>query len=54
MEIGILKKETVSQTPRRGKVVIAANLIREKVMLDSEGNEVNFRTKQIIKKNTEQ
>lgn len=37
----------------QGKTVIAANLIKESVMLDKFGNEIDPRTKQVIKKQDE-
>lgn len=36
---------------QHGKTVIASNLIHEKEMLDQDGNVIDPRTKQIIKRN---
>jgi len=44
---GIRERESTVKT---GKVVISPNLKRETVMLDRNGNEIDPRTKQIIKK----
>lgn len=34
----------------QGKTVIAANIVKQSVTLDRFGNEINWKTKQIIKK----
>lgn len=50
-----MKPKILQQPPsHKGKVVIAQNLIRERVMLDKDGNEINPRTKEIIRKADEQ
>jgi hypothetical protein len=38
------------QEPKKQTVFIAQNLIRESVMLDAHGNEIDPATKQIIRK----
>lgn len=52
MQVGILKTSE-NQTPAKKKasVVIDPNPIRTRVFLDANGNEINPRTKQIIKPN---
>lgn len=47
LDTGIREREA---THKPGSTVIAQNLIRERVMLDSEGNTIDPRTKQIIKR----
>lgn len=42
-----------SSVRREGGVYIDPNMIKEKVMLDIDGNEIDPRTKQIIKRNTD-
>lgn len=40
----------IPQDPNQGKVVLAQHMTRTRVMLDKFGNEIDPRTKQIIKK----
>jgi len=53
MKVNIGQQEaSQQQQPQKKKtVVISTNLKRERVTLDKDGNEINFRTKQIIKLN---
>lgn len=51
----ILNKErSGTVVPSKGKVVIATNIVRTKERLDKDGNIVDPKTKQIIKKADEQ
>lgn len=43
------KPMPVTTAPQRGKVVIAANIKKESVVIDKEGNVIDPRTGQIIK-----
>ncbi len=40
----------VPAQPEQGKVVLAQHMVRTRVMLDKNGNEIDPRTRQIIKK----
>lgn len=37
------------QPPKKGKIVVSMNPVRERVMLDIDGNQIDPRTKRIIK-----
>lgn len=47
------KQRTVGQAPNRNKVVVASNPVRQREMIDPDGNQIDPRTKRIIKLNTE-
>ena len=51
VNLGQPKQEAVqvNSNPEQGKVVLATNFVRSRVMLDKDGNEIDPRTKQIIK-----
>lgn len=51
MQLDILQKqkEAVQATPQRGKVVVSMRPVRESIRLDIDGNQIDPRTKQIIK-----
>lgn len=50
MKIQSNQQSNSVQLPRKSKVSIASNLIREKEMIDQDGNTIDPRTKQVIKK----
>ena len=54
MQVNINQKvaeKTTSVNPQKGKVIIAQNLVRERELLDKDGNVIdNFKTRNIIKK----
>jgi hypothetical protein len=50
MKINVNTPEKLAVPPsNRGKVVLAQTMIRERVMLDRDGNEIDPKTKQIIR-----
>lgn len=50
MQLDIHKKqEAAPNAPQRGKVVVSMNPQRERVRLDIDGNEIDPRTKKIIR-----
>lgn len=57
MKVNIIKKGLVTEKSsviNRGSTVISPNIKTERVFLDKDGNEIDPRTKQIIKRNNEQ
>ncbi len=44
------ESESVNTPKKRSGVVIATNLKRERIVLDSNGNQIDLRTKQIIRR----
>lgn len=50
MKINVHKSGERVLPQKKGGVIIASNLKRERVVLDANGNEIDMRTKQIIKK----
>lgn len=48
MEINIQNKP--APQPNRGRVVVSRHPVRERVMIDRDGNEIDPKTKQIIKR----
>ena len=51
VQINKPKEQVAVPTSNEGKVVLSKNPIRTKVWLDKDGNEIDPKTKQIIKKN---
>lgn len=49
VELGKQQKETVISNPGRGRVVISMNPVKERVRLDIDGNEIDPKTKKIIR-----
>lgn len=49
INIGQKQKEAAQANPQRGRVVVSTNPVKQRVFIDIDGNEINPRTKQIIR-----